>query len=162
MTSDDDDRQLDALLAAVRALDDAAVLAALIGGLAVGIRSGVARATQDIDLAAGTRHSRRRVVEVLERAGFTHLGSHEHSENFRHRSDEPLQVAFDLTFDPMIERAEPLTVAGRTVRVVLREDLIAMKELAAQDPTRRKSKALRDLADIELLRGDIAPEDEGW
>jgi hypothetical protein len=37
-----------------------------------------------------------------------------------------------------------------------------MKERAAADPSRRKSKRLRDQADIELLRGDVGRDDEGW
>jgi hypothetical protein len=37
-----------------------------------------------------------------------------------------------------------------------------MKERAAASPRRRASKALRDRADIALLRGDIPNEDEGW
>jgi len=41
-------------------------------------------------------------------------------------------------------------------------DLITMKERAAADPDRRRSKALRDRADIELLRGDVPRPDEGW
>jgi len=37
-----------------------------------------------------------------------------------------------------------------------------MKERAAADPARRCSKALRDRADAELLRGDVPDPDEGW
>ena len=62
----------------------------------------------------------------------------------------------------MIERADPLDVGGARVRVVTTSDLIAMKELAAADPARRPSKALRDRADIALLQGDIPDQDEGW
>lgn len=51
---------------------------------------------------------------------------------------------------------------GIRIPVVSREDLIAMKERAARDPGRRRSKSLRDLADVELLRGDVPSEDEGW
>jgi hypothetical protein len=40
--------------------------------------------------------------------------------------------------------------------------LIAMKERAAADPARRPSKALRDRADVALLRGDVPEPDEGW
>jgi len=43
-----------------------------------------------------------------------------------------------------------------------KSDLIAMKERAAADPARRRSKALRDRADVELLRGDVPDPDEGW
>jgi hypothetical protein len=73
-----------------------------------------------------------------------------------------VQVVFDPAFDPMIEHAEPLEVAGSRVRVVTTADLIAMKERAVADPARRPSKALRDRADVALLRGDIPDPDEGW
>jgi hypothetical protein len=43
-----------------------------------------------------------------------------------------------------------------------KSDLIAMKERAAADPAHRRSKALRDRADVELLRGDVPDPDEGW
>jgi hypothetical protein len=43
-----------------------------------------------------------------------------------------------------------------------REDLIAMKERAAADPTLRESKRLRDRADVELVRGDVTGPEEGW
>jgi hypothetical protein len=45
---------------------------------------------------------------------------------------------------------------------VRKEDLITMKRRAADDPARRKSKRLRDQADIELLLGDVPDPDEGW
>lgn len=32
----------------------------------------------------------------------------------------------------------------------------------AFDPARRRSKALRDQADVEMLRGDVPDPDEGW
>jgi hypothetical protein len=41
-------------------------------------------------------------------------------------------------------------------------DLIDMRRRAAEAPGRRRSKALRDLADIALLEGDVADDDEGW
>ena len=65
-------------------------------------------------------------------------------------------------FDPMIDRAEPFDVAGARIRVVTTPDLIAMKERAAADPARRRSKALQDRADIELLRGDVPDPHDGW
>jgi hypothetical protein len=37
-----------------------------------------------------------------------------------------------------------------------------MKRRAASDPARRRSMALRDQADIELLLGDVPDPDEGW
>jgi hypothetical protein len=62
----------------------------------------------------------------------------------------------------MIDRAERFTAVGTSVAIVRKEDLIAMKQRAAADPARRKSKALRDQADVELLRGDVPDPDEGW
>ncbi len=154
--------QLAALLDAARALDRADIAHAVIGGLAVGIHAGIPRATVDVDLAVVTSISRDRATEVLVAAGFEARGHFPHSLNFRHANGEPVQLAFDRSFDEMIERAEPLEVAGFSLRVVSKQDLISMKERAASDPGRRRSKALRDLADVELLRGDVPDEDEGW
>lgn len=154
--------QLAALQEAVAALQAEGIDCALIGGIAVGVRAGVPRATMDVHLAVATSVPRARVAAVLIEAGFESRGEHAHSLNFRHRSGEPLQVAFDPEFDPIIERAEPVAVGGVQIPVVGRADLIAMKQRAADDPARRRSKALRDLADVELLRGDVPDDDEGW
>jgi hypothetical protein len=151
-----------ALRDAVRALDGLGVRCALIGGVAVGVRSGVPRATLDTDLAILSTVDRAEVVAALVRAGFSLRGEHAHSVNFRHRGGEPVQVVFDPAFDPMIERAEALPFDDLTVPVVTTADLIAMKERAAADPGRRRSKALRDAADVALLLGDVPDPDEGW
>ena len=153
--------QLIALLYASRALDAAGIPHALIGGIAVGIRSGLPRATEDVDLAVRTTDVDE-LVSTMTATGFSHRGTHEHSINFRHDNGEPVQLALDPSFDSLIERAEGIEISGHTVRVVTREDLIAMKERSAHAPSRRRSKALRDLADVELLRGDVPEEDEGW
>jgi hypothetical protein len=71
-------------------------------------------------------------------------------------------VAFDAVFDGMTSRAERFEVGGASICVVTREDLVAMKERAAADPTRRRSKRLHDQADIALLQGDVPDPDEGW
>jgi len=151
-----------ALLDCVRALDGEGIAYALIGGLAVGVHSGSPRATIDIDFAAATSCDCGRIVAALERAGFRQTGRFEHSVNFRHSSGEPLQVAFDAQFDPMIERAEFFEMRGKSIPIVRKEDLITMKERAAADSARRKSKRLRDQADVELLKGDVPDPDEGW
>ncbi len=135
---------------------------ALVGGVAVGLRSGVPRATIDTDLAVATMVERFRVIELLRAGGFELRGEFAHTINFRHRSGEPVQIMFDAAFDPMIERAEAVDVGSRSIRVVTTQDLIAMKERAASDPARRRSKALRDLADAALLRGDVPDPEEGW
>jgi len=154
--------KLSALIDVVQALEEAGVAYALIGGVAVGIHSGLPRATLDIDIAAIAAPSRRAVTAVLEGAGLRKTGEFEHRVNFRHPSGEPVQLAFDWTFDAMIVRAERFELQHVSVMVVAREDLIAMKQRAAADPRQRKSKRLRDRADVELLRGDVPDADEGW
>lgn len=154
--------KLAALIDTVHALEAAKVPYALIGGLAVGIHAGVPRATMDVDVAAHAGVGREAAIEALERAGLEQTGKFQHSVNFRHPSGEPVQLAFDPSFDAMIERAESFEVAGTRIAIVGKEDLIAMKQRAAADPSRRKSKRLRDQADIELLLGDVPEPDEGW
>lgn len=154
--------KLAALIDTARALEAAGVRYALIGGLAVGIHAAVPRATVDIDVAAHAQAGREVAVHALERAGFKKTGEFEHSVNFRHASGEPVQLAFDPEFDAMIERAEGIEVAGTNIAIVRKEDLIAMKRRAAADPSRRKSKRLRDQADVEMLLGDVPDVDEGW
>ena len=154
--------KLAALADVVQALDRLGASHALVGGVAVGIRSGVPRATIDTDLAVPSTVEGGAIVEALTAAGLRLTGTFAHSLNFRHASGEPVQIVFDPAFDAMIERAEPLDLGGMRIRVVTTADLIAMKERAAADPARGRSKALRDQADIELLRGDVPDPDEGW
>lgn len=113
-------------------------------------------------MAAHLAAGRELAVKALEGAGFTKTGESEHSVSFRHASGEPVQLAFDPQFDAMIERAESLEVAGTRIVVVRKADLIAMKRRAAADPSRRKSKRLRDEADVALLLGDVPDPNEGW
>lgn len=154
--------KLAALADVVRALHGLGAPHAVVGGVAVGLRSGVPRATVDTDIAVRSTVTQRSIVDTLTSAGLRLTGTFAHSLNFRHPSGEPVQIIFDVEFDPMIDRAEPLDLAGVHIRVVTTADLITMKERAAADPARRRSKALQDRADIELLRGDVPDPDEGW
>lgn len=158
----DDADKTAALVEALRALAGAGAEAALIGGVAVGIHSGVPRATLDVDLAVCSSVARAAMTGAMTGAGFTFVGEHAHSLNFRHASGEPIQLAIDPAFDPMIARAEHIAVGDALIPIVRRDDLIAMKRRAAADPARRRSKSLRDQADIALLLGDIPDPDEGW
>jgi hypothetical protein len=151
-----------ALVDTTRALDAIGLRHALIGGVAVGLHSGVPRATLDVDVAALSTCARAEVVRAMTDVGFKLIGEHPHSVNFRHASGEPVQLAFDAAFDAMIDRAETFDVAGVAITVVRKDDLVAMKRRAASDPARRRSKALRDQADIALLLGDVPDPDEGW
>lgn len=151
-----------ALVDVAATLDAVGARYALVGGVAVGLHARVPRATVDTDLAVHTSHRGGALTRALVAAGFELRGEHEHSVNFRHSSGEPVQLAFDRSFDPMIGRAESFEIDGARIAVVTREDLIAMKERAAADPGLRPSKALRDRADVALLLGDVPDEDEGW
>ena len=151
-----------ALMDATRALGAMGAPHALIGGVAVGVHSGVPRATADTDLAVLSTLDRSAVIQALIGAGLRPTGEFSHSAELRHASGERVRIVFDAGFDPMIQRAERLRVAGVDVPIVRKDDLIAMKERAAADPARRRSKALRDRADVELLRGDVPDPDEGW
>jgi Nucleotidyl transferase AbiEii toxin, Type IV TA system len=154
--------KLAALADTVGALTRLGARHAVVGGVAVGLRSGVPRATLDTDVAVRSTVDRPSVAEALTTAGMRLTGMFAHSMNFRHASGEPVQIVYDPEFDPMIDRAEPLEMGSLRVPVVTTADLIIMKERAAADPARRRSKALRDLADIALLRGDVGDPEEGW
>lgn len=157
-----EDGKVQALLAAVAALESEEAAYALIGGIAVGIHARVPRATLDVDLAVHTSRRGDALVQAMVDAGFVLRGEFTHSTNFRHRTGEPLQLAFDPEFDAMIDRAETFELDGCQVRIVTKADLVAMKRRAADAPGRRRSKALRDAADVELLLGDVPEPDEGW
>lgn len=154
--------KLGALLDATKTLDEIAAAHALIGGVAVGIHSGFPRATVDTDIAVVTTVERSVVIQAMTDAGFRLVGEFPHSVNFRHASGEPVQLALDKSFDAMIARAEIIQIEGKPIRIVGKKDLIDMKRSAAADPARRRSKALRDQADVELLTGDVPDPDEGW
>lgn len=155
--------KLAAIAAATSALRAAGVPHALIGGLAVGIRSGVPRATLDVDFAVASGSDRAALERLLVNAGFHLVRVFPHSIKFKHPSGEPLQLALNPAFDAMIERAEPVPLNRLNVPVVTRADLLTMKRLAAAVSIRRRSKALCDQADIALLEGDVPDEDaDGW
>jgi len=151
-----------ALLDTARILEAIHAPYALIGGIAVGIHSRVPRATADTDIAVLSTIDLDAVSRSLTQAGFRRIGAFRHSVNFRHKSGEPVQIIFDATFDPMIARAERFEMGDVSVPIVCKLDLIEMKQRAAADPARRRSKALQDQADVELLRGDVPDPDEGW
>lgn len=134
----------------------------LIGGLAVAVHTGQPRATVGVGLAVRSDAPPDDLVKALVAAGFELKGRHAHTINHRHGSGAPVQLAFDATFDAAIGRATRGSVRTTSFARVTREDLLAPKERAGRDPARRRSEALRDQADVELLRGDVGDPDEGW
>jgi hypothetical protein len=154
--------KLAAITAATRVFEQNSLPYALIGGLAVGLHSGVPRATLDVDFAVRSSVDRSTLTRVMTQGGFILKGDFPHSINFQHASGEPVQIAFDPSFDSMVLRAESLNIEGISLRIVTKDDLLSMKRMAAADPRRRRSKALRDQADIALLEGDVPDPHEGW
>ena len=151
-----------ALIDASRLLTAEAVPHALIGSIAVSVRTGWARATPNVDFALQSATSRESPVAAFVTAGLQHKGAFEHTVTFTHPNGALVQLASDPIFDQPIERAEFLSIGGSQVPVVRRDDLIALKERSAVHPRRRKSSALQDQADIERLRGDVGDPNEGW
>jgi hypothetical protein len=157
------EEKLAALDAAEAVFTHNAVHYALIGGLAVGLRTGAPRATIDSDFAIPMSVDRNWLCERLAAVGFQVKGRFRHTVHLLHGSGESVILVFDAQFDPMIERAEPLQFGGIELRVVTTADLLAMKRRAAADPERPRSKALRDQADIVMLEGETPPDStQGW
>ena len=71
--------KLAALVDVVRALDQLGVPHALVGGVAVGIRSGVPRATIDTDVAVRSTVARHAIIDALTAAGLRLTGTFAHS-----------------------------------------------------------------------------------
>ncbi|CAN5557958.1 hypothetical protein BH23ACT7_BH23ACT7_10380 [soil metagenome] len=114
----DDAAQLRALVDTSGALRAAGVPHALIGGIAVGVRSGVARATVGVDLAVHSTAEVEVLIATMRAAGFEHRGTFAHSINFRSDRGEPVQLAFDPAFDLPIRRASTVSVAAHAIPVV--------------------------------------------
>jgi hypothetical protein len=96
-----------AIAAAVAAFSESRVPFALIGGLTVGIRSGVPRATLDVDFAVTTSADRAKLAARLAAGGFRLTGQFAHSVNFLHESGEPVQLAFDAADIALLEGDVP-------------------------------------------------------
>jgi len=138
-------------------LDRAGVAYALIGGVAIQIRTSEPRTTLDIDVAVP------RFADVpgdgLLAAGFDHTGRHEHSDNWRAPPTGPggqrTVVQFsaeDVGIAEAVSHAELTDLAdGLRMRVATAADLIVLKLEAAAEPRRRPSKRQYDLADVVAL-----------
>jgi len=138
-------------------LDRAGVAYALIGGVAIQIRTAEPRTTLDIDVAVP------RFADVpgdaLLAAGFDHTGRHEHSDNWRAPPTGPggqrTVVRFsaeDAGIAEAVSHAELTDLAdGLRMRVATAADLIVLKLEAAAEPRRRPSKRQYDLADVVAL-----------
>ena len=138
-------------------LNRAGVSYALIGGVAVQIRTTEPRTTLDIDVAVPRFDDIPRAA--LLAAGFDHTGRHEHSDNWRAPAAGPGSLrtavqfsAEDVGIAEAVSHAELTDLAnGLRMRVATPADLIVLKLAAAAEPRRRSSKRQHDLADVVAL-----------
>ena len=138
-------------------LNRAGVPYALIGGVAVQIRTTEPRTTLVIDVAVPRFDDVPRAA--LLAAGFDHTGRHEHSDNWRAPPSGPggLRTAVqfsaeDVGITDAVAHAELTDLAdGLRMRVATPADLIVLKLAAAAEPRRRPSKRQHDIADVVEL-----------
>ena len=138
-------------------LNRAGVPCALIGGVAVQIRTTEPRTTLVIDVAVPRFDDVPRAA--LLAAGFDHTGRHEHSDNWRAPPSGPggllTAVQFsaeDVGITDAVAHAELTDLAdGLRMRVATPADLIVLKLAAAAEPRRRPSKRQHDIADVVEL-----------
>jgi hypothetical protein len=128
---------------------------AVIGGVAVQLWSDDPRTTLGIDIAVlscdAVPH------EALTRAGFAIEARIEHFENWRGPDGAPVQFTDDPALADAVRHAEERSLAGHVLRVAPVLELVRAKLRAAEDPARRRSKRLMDLADACGL-GEQHPE----
>lgn len=132
-----------------RVLTEAGVQYAIIGGVAVQVHGHEPRTTLDIDVAV--LDCARLPARALETAGFTRLGSHPHSENWRGPDGTPTQFTDDPALAGAVQTAAEHSIGDVRLRVITPVELLHAKLRAASDPARRKSKRLIDLADAQAL-----------
>ena len=122
---------------------------AVIGGVAVQVHRREPRTTLDIDLAVADRATLPRAS--LQTAGFEETGRFAHSDNWIGPEGTPVQFTDDPVLASALSRAIAIDVDGTPLQVIAVADLLHEKLRAGSDPTRRRSKRLQDLADVEGL-----------
>lgn len=150
------------LRAVICVLDASGTSYAVVGGLAMQLHSREPRTTLDIDLAV-LRHD---LIprDALIKAGFTHEGRDEHSDNWRASGTgtraERTAIQFwseDVGIDGAVCQARVVDAGGYQLRLATAGDLLVLKLAAAEEPRRRPSKRRQDLLDIITL-GEEHPE----
>jgi len=138
-----------ALAALARVLADTGTSYAIIGGIALQVHRAEPRTTLDIHLAVTRLDAIPRTE--LRAAGFQSRGRFPHSENWIGPGGVPVQFTDDPALAPALGRTIDIDLAGVSVRVLGRTDLLHEKLRAGSDPARRRSKRLQDLADAQGL-----------
>lgn len=133
----------------VAALESADIPWCAIGGVAVNHWSAEQMVTQDVDfvVAAGSAEA---AEDALTQAGFS-SERFSWSINFKGKSKVSIQLTTEDGYAGFAERGVAADVHGILLRVASLEDTLAGKLRALQDPQRRQSKRLKDLADVARL-----------
>jgi hypothetical protein len=138
-----------ALYALARTFAEDEVPYAVIGGIAFQVRSDDPRTTLDIDVAVLDRAQLPR--ERLLAEGFVETGSFPYTVDWQSRDGTPVQFSDDPFFRGAIQRAGEIRLEDQPLRIIQTIDLVRSKLASASEPQRRRSKRLRDLADIDEL-----------
>jgi hypothetical protein len=121
----------------------------VIGGLAV---NAYAEPVVSLDLDIVVVASQIDLVCAEATAAGLKVERFPHSVNLSSsRSELRIQLQTDERYQEFISRAESKTVLGYEMRVAAIEDVLQGKVWAYSDPTRRRSKRQKDLADVLRL-----------
>ena len=122
---------------------------AVIGGIALQVHQQEPRTTLDIDVAV-VRLGELPRMALLE-AGFRESGRYAHSQNWVGPEGTPIQFTEDPALASAVPRAVEVPLGSLVLRVLAKRDLLHEKLRAGDDPARRRSKRLQDLADAQAL-----------
>ena len=148
------------LASLVQVLESSRTPYAVIGGVAIQLYTEEPRTTADLDIALRSRDDLPK--EALESAGFSPDGVHEWSENWRgpapagtpRRQRVAVQFSADHLMAAAVEHAEKTSVGLLSFRLATMPDMILLKLAAAEEPQRRASKKIHDVADVVRLLED--------
>jgi len=122
---------------------------AVIRGVALQLWSADPRTTLDLDVAVASYDDIPRAA--LEAAGFVRGRRFAHSENWTGPDGAPVQFTDDPAFAAALRRPEKRRLGDVVLHVAPVVELIRAKLRAADDPARRRSKRLMDIADAVAL-----------
>ncbi len=156
-----------ALIALARVLNGHGVPWTIIGGIAAQMHLEEPRTTLDIAVAILSQSDL--PIAALQAAGFRHGATHAHSDNWTGPGDVPVQFSADLLWRAAISRASQVVLGDATLPVLAPADLLRAKLVAARDPSRRRSKRLRDVADalalveqMPILIEELSEDERAW
>jgi hypothetical protein len=145
------------LLDAVSLFEELGIGYALIGGIAA-MYYGRARFTEDVDFVARPGHMEILAVHPAEVE--KHHFDPTCTFKLHHQSGVQVEIRKDDHADGIIERANPVELAGRMVQVIEAHDLIAMKLRARRlkDDYDISQIAQKTAIDPERLKALVTPE----